>query len=324
MRIAALTTLVIAMAGVFAACGTQGGAEGGDEWAIFAGAESGELEATLAINDRSGEDEGIRMRLIGTFLGDDEGSLPLVDMGAEAQGVLNGEEVDYSGALLVDSERAVVTHGGETYETDDDAFELLESSFEEALGSGGMGDLTACQRAMEGIDLGRLADNVRAEGRSTTLDGTPVSRVSADLDVVAAIDALVELTEDPGCGPQLEALAPVPLGELRQARSSFERGVKGARVVLAVDKDGILRELTANVILKPKSGEGVVEAEAVFRLNRVNEITELLPCTGERPLAALFEKLGFDPLKALEAGGGEALTRLLEGIDRGSLGTESS
>ncbi len=50
------------------------------------------------------------------------------------------------------------------------------------------------------------------------------------------------------------------------------------------------------------------------RVSRVNEVTELPPCTGEKPISALFHGLGFDPLRAIEAGA-PGLGGLLKGID---------
>jgi hypothetical protein len=318
-RILALCLAGLAAAVLLAACG-QGGS--GDENAeasqreggstVFEGLNSGELEVTLDVY-RRGEGEGINTRILGTFLKADEG-IPLVDMAASARGELNGKEVDYFGALLVGPRRAVLTHEGETYETDVDTFELLKASFEDALWGGSAADVAACLEAVEEIELAQIAGRPTDRGRRTALDGTPLTWVSVDLDVAGVSKALRELTEDPGCGAQLQAAGLLPLRKLDGPNGALAGRVKKAEATLATGKDGIVRELAADVIVDPKGDQGAVEVEFVLRLSEVNEVEKLLPCRGENSLDALFAKLGFNPLQAIEADEAEGLLGLLQGI----------
>jgi hypothetical protein len=331
IRILALFATLAALATVLAACGGSGdNDEGGGgprgllESADFDGVKSGELELALEI-DSQGKEEEVNMRILGAFMGAGEEELPELDMAVEAHGALDGEMIDFDGGLSLLSDRAVINYEQETYEPDPTTFEMLKSDLEEAQQQGEEGDVTACQEAAEGIELSQLIDNLKNEGRRGDLDGTPVTWVSGDLNVSGAIDALTELTEDPACGAQLEAVGPLPLRGLEEADDKSKGRIKEKQVQFAVDRHGVLRDLAVNVTIEPKFPKGEeVEFEFDLRLARVNEITELPVPSPAKPLEALFKKVGVNSLEQLEASGGEGLAGLLKGIGDTSSGGGAS
>ena len=308
---------LLAIATACASCG--GGAEeaGGDRLRrplaipVLDQVRSGELELTLSFENPE-DQERLDMRLLGTFLGAGGEGLPLVDFAAEANGTNRGEEVDFDTALIATRDRAVLTYDGETYETDRRAFEALEETFGSALGRGGAGDIAACLEAAGRIEVDRLTTRVIPPAWSRMFDETAVRTTKADLRGGALAGALRQLREDPGCGAQLRAAGSLAR-LLREVEEGLRREGREAEGTLAVDKTGTMRELSAHVVLQSHQ-EGRREAALQIRLMRVNEITELPPCHGERPLAALFHRLGFNPLAPIESDRADGLIGLLEGM----------
>jgi len=272
---------------------------------------SGEIEATLRFYDPGTEDH-LDMRLIGTFLGAGGESLPLVDFGAEASGVMGAETVDVNTALIATRDRAVLTYDGDTFETDRHTFEALEASFGGALGRGGPSDVAACLEAAGQIEFARIASQDTPPAESKMVDGTPVRVTSIDLRGLALASVLRRLREDPGCGDQLRAAGSMTR-VLEEVEDALESEVGEVEATLALDGKGRMRELSVHVALHSHRKSGA-EADLLIRLMQVNEITELPPCHGERPLSALIRKLGFNPLESIEKERAAGLIGLLEGI----------
>ncbi|MDQ3725174.1 MAG: hypothetical protein M3335_04670 [Actinomycetota bacterium] len=313
--------LALALAAV--ACGGGGdgdeppvsGPRGLVESAGFDGVESGELEVTLEIDDQV-EEEEINMRILGPFMEAGGEGLPQIDIALEAHGPLDGREIDFSSGVALLTDRLVVFYEDETYEPTPAEFQALRERFEEAQEEGSPGDVTACAEAAEGVEIDRFVDGFANEGRSREIDGAPVTRVSGDLDVRGAIGVLVEMSEDPGCGPQLEAVGLPPRRALRLAKPFLARALEDARVEFAVGRDGVLRNFTFHATARPRAGKrrGEIEIDGGLRLARVNEIESLPFPEGRKPLGALFERLGSNELEGLESGSDEWLADLLEAL----------
>jgi hypothetical protein len=307
----------LALAAAFAGCGGKTDVAsapdsplGGLELPGFEQVKSGELEVTLNIVGPR-EREGARMRLIGTFVTTDGEALPQVDFGAEASGQIRGERVDLDTALIATDDRAVLTYDGDTFETDRPTFEMLQASLGRPYGSGGPADLAACLEELAGTLPIQVVGRPAPPLETKTLEGTPLSITSADVEAGDMLAALRRLEESSGCGTQLKAM-----GRLRVVLAAVETSLQGAKAAetrLAVDKSDVVRELTVSVV--PQTGErpgGAVEF--ALRLNSVNEVAELPPCYGERPLRDLIRKLGFNPLEPLETEKGGGFVGLLNGI----------
>jgi len=319
MRRWALTLLLagLGLAGLIAGCGgtyTGEDAEAAREAAWIPGLEgvkSGEIEAALSLRGPGAGDQ-IYMRVLGMFLGAGDGGLPRVDESAEASGQMGGEKIDFYTALITGSHRAAVTYEEDIYEMTPKTFDLIGASFEQALGDGTAADPYACLEAAAGVDLSRIAGKtIERDPDGAADDKTKVTAVTNELKPPTLSLALRELTEDPGCGAQLSVAAPLRK-VLEGVAREFENGLSEGEVETFVDKSGLLRELRAKAVLD-SNGQGETEAELVYSVSHVNEITELPPCTGEKPIEAFFHKLGFNPLRAIEAGE-PGLAGLLRGI----------
>ncbi|HWN73730.1 MAG TPA: hypothetical protein VNN15_07990 [Solirubrobacterales bacterium] len=315
MRRWALTLLLagLGLAGLIAGCGsTSSGEDANAGWIPgLEGVKSGEIEAALSLRG-PGEGDQLYMRVLAMFLGAGEGNLPRVDGSAEATGQVGGEKVDFYTALITGSHRAAVTYEKDVYEMGPKTFDVIGSSFERALDDGTAADPYACLEAATRIDLSRIAGKATERDSSAAADDkTKVVHVTTELKPATLSAALRELTEDPGCGAQLKAAGPLQ-GQLEAITTEFENNMEEGSVETFVSKDGLLRELRAKAVVD-LNGKGKTEAEFVYSVSHVNEIDELPPCTGEKQIEALFHKLGYNPLQAIEAGA-PGLAGLLKGI----------
>lgn len=334
-RILALFATLAALATLFAACGGSdddggdGGSGGGDpqqviENASFEGVESGEIDMSLQVSSEGDEGGEIDVSLSGPFEMGAKNELPQLDLSTQLDGSAEGEEISFEGGLTLLTDRGFVEYEGTAYEVDPTTFGFLKSALEQAQQQGGEEGLTACQEAVEGIKFSRLADNLQDEG-SADVDGTSTTKVSGDLSVSGGIDALIKLTENPACSSQFEAAGPLPINELEEAKGELSEAIKKAHLDLYVGDDDIVRKMDAELTIAPPGAEDEqVELQMEVSLSGVNEEQSFSAPANAKPLEALFNEVGVDPLKLLEAGGEGGLGGLLEGITGGSASGGSS
>jgi hypothetical protein len=325
-RIFALLAALAALATTFAACGGGGDSSSDDpqqviDNASLEGVESGDIDLSLAVKSDGEEGGDIDVSLSGPFQSEGTKDLPQLALTASASGTMEGEDIDFEGGLTLLSDRAFVNYEGTDYEVDPTTFGFVKSGFEQAQQQGGSegnpADITACQEAAGGLDVGSFVNELSNDG-SAEVDGTSTTKVSGDLNVGGAVDAIVELSEDPACASQLEAAGPLPLGELEEAKSELTSAVKEAHVEVYVGEDEIVRRLVAEVAIEPKDSGEKVELDFDLTLSGVNEEQDIAAPSGAKPLQGLFQKLGVNPIELLEAGSsGEGLGDLLEGVTGG-------
>jgi hypothetical protein len=334
IRILALFATLAALASIFAACGGGGGDDtsGEDpqkvvENASLEGVKSGEFDMSLHVNAEGDEGGEVDVGLSGPFEAGAKGELPQAEVSIEADGEAQGEKINFEGGLTLLTDRAFVDYEGTPYEVDPTTFGFLKSAFEQAQQQeGSEADVTACQKAAEGIKFSQFADNLENEG-SEDVDGTSTTKVSGDLNVSGAIDAVIQLTEDPACSSQLEAAGPLPVEELEEAKGELGKAIKKSHVEIAVGDDDIVRKFAMQLTVEPpEAKDEKVELEMDLTLSGVNEEQSFEKPDNAKPLEALFKQLGVNPLELLEAGSGEGLGGLLEGVTGGSTsgGGESS
>jgi hypothetical protein len=330
--LAALATLATA----FAACGSSDKSSEDPQKVLdnagLEGVESGDIDLSLGIKAEGDEGGDIDVSLSGPFQAGNKGDLPQLAMTASAKGSAKGEDIDFEGGLTLLGDRAYVNYEGTEYEVDPTTFGFVKSGFEQAQqqGSGSEenpADIGACQEAAAGFQVGDFADELTNDG-SVDVDGTSTTKISGDLDVGGAIDAIIKLTENPACSSQLEAAGPLPIGELEKAKGELTSAVKKAHVDVYVGDDDIIRRLAAEVTIEPKDSKGEkVEVEFDLTLSGVNEEQDISAPSGAKPLQGLFQKLDINPIELLEgASSGEGLGDLLEGVTGagGPLGGGSS
>lgn len=322
-RIFALFAIMAALAATFAACG--GGDDGGSddpqqvvEDASLEGVKSGELDLSLDVNAEGDEGGNIEINLSGPFEAGAKGELPQLDMTAEVKGSAQGDDIDFNGGLTFLTDRGFVNYEGTEYEVDPTTFGIVKATIEQSQQQEGpeSGDITACQKAAEGIKFSQFADNLKEEG-DADVEGTSTTKVSGDLNVSGAIDALIQLTEDPACSSQLEAAGPLPLSELEEAKGELSKAIKKAHVDLYVGDDDIVRKVAAELTVQPPEAVGEkVELALELTLSGVNEEQSFSAPANAKPLEGLIKKLDIEPIELLEATEG-GLGGLLEELGGG-------
>jgi hypothetical protein len=332
IRILALFATLAALASLFAACGGGGSDDksGEDpqkvvEEASLEGVKSGEFDMSLDVNAEGDEGGEFEASLSGPFEAGAKGELPQAEVKVEASGSAQDEDIAFDGGLTLLTDRAFVEYEGTNYEVDPTTFGFLRSALEQAQQQeGSEADVTACQKAAEGIKFSQFADNLENEG-SEDIDGTSTTKVSGDLNVSGAIDALIKLTEDPACSSQLEAAGPLPVEELEEAKGELGKAIKKSHVEIAVSDDDIVRKFAMELTVEPPEAKGEkVELEMEVTLSGVNEEQSFEKPSNAQPLEGLFKKLKVNPLELLEGGGSGGIGGLLEGVMGGSSSGGSS
>jgi hypothetical protein len=317
---------LIVVATAFVACG------GGDnssadpqsviDDATLQGIESADVDATIRVNASGSKGGNLEVSLSGPFESVEGGSAPKLDLTAKAKGKLNGKDVDFEGGLVLLPNSAYVNYQGTEYEVDPTTFSFVESTIKEAQKQGGEGEsagTSACQEAVSGLSVGDFVNDLSNEGEAEVA-GTTTTKISGDLDLGGGIDGLLKLYEDPACSSQLSAAGSLPsTAELRSAKGEVEKSVKTAHVDVYVGDDDIVRRVAAQLSIEPTKGEGgpsKAEVDIDLTLSGVNEDQEIVAPQNARPLGALFQKLGVNPLELLGAlqGQGNGLEELFEEI----------
>lgn len=325
IRFFALFATLAVLTSVFAACGGGGSDSSNEdpqkvvEKASLEGVKSGEFDMSLQVNAEGDEGGEFEASLSGPFEAGAKGELPQAEVKVEASGNAQGEDINFEGALTLLTDRAFVEYEGTPYEVDPTTFGFLKSAFEQAQQQeGSEADVTACQKAAEGIKFSQFADNLENEG-TEDIDGTSTTKVSGDLNVEGAIDAVIQLTEDPACSSQLEAAGPLPINELEEAKGELSKAIKRSHVEIAVGDDNIVRKFAMELTVEPPQAKGEkVELEMELTLSGVNEEQSFEEPSNAKPLEGLFKQLGVNPLELLEGGGSGGLGGLLEGLMGGS------
>lgn len=298
----------VAAAMALAACSDGGGGDADPQAivddATLSGIESADLDLSLAI-ETSGEGGDLDVSLSGPFKGEGEGQNPQLAMRAEVSGMVNDNEVDFDGGLVLLPNSAYVNYEGIDYEVDPTTFSFVESTLKQQ--SGGKG-ATACQEAAGELDVSSFGKDLKDEG-SADVGGTETTKLSGELDVEGALDALGQLSEDPACKTQLESSGAIPTGEeLEKAEAEVKDAVKAANVDLYVGEDNIVRRIVAQLTIEPEGqGSEKVEVDVDLTLTGVNEEQEISAPAESKPLSDLFIKLRINPIElagALQEGKG--------------------
>jgi hypothetical protein len=324
---------LLALGAALAACGDSGNADKSPEAvleeATFEGIESGEVDLSMSVDAQGSGGGHVDVSLSGPFESEGE-ELPRLDLTAEAKGRMDGEDIDFDGGLVLLPNKAYVSYEGVDYEVDSTTFSFVQSTIEETQqreGGGKQTGVTACQEvAAEKVDIGEFADNLVNDG-SADVDGTGTTKVSGDLNVSGAIDAIVELSEEPACKAQLGAAGPLPSNDqVEEAKSEIDDALKQAHVEVFVGDDDIVRRLGAQLTIAPKasgSGPESIDLDFDLTLTGVNEEQSIVAPQKAQRLSKLFIELGINPIELIgllsgEGLGGAGLGGLLGGL--GDLG----
>ena len=249
-----------------------------------------------------------------------------------AKGFAGGEKIDFEGGLTLLGDKAYVGYAGTEYEVDPATFNFVRSVIRRRAGTPNpAAEATACQEAAAEMELSGLVENLKGEG-STDVGGTSTNKVSGELDVAGAIDAAIELSENPACREQLRAAGSLASpAQLEKRRGELESAVKSAHVDLYVGDDHIVRRISVEAKVEPQKGKASAKAKSAevefdLKLTGVDEEQTIEAPASSKPLSALFVKLGINPLELLSLlqgaknfNGSGAIGELLEGIRSGGL-----
>jgi hypothetical protein len=319
----------IAIATSLAACG-GGDESSGDpqqvlDSATLQGIDSASLDLSLDVKASGQEGGDLTVDVAGAFQGEGKGELPQLDMTATAKGEIEGSDVDFDGGLVLLPNSAYVNYEGVDYEVDPTTYSFIEQTIKqqqrESGVEGGSDEAAACQEAVGGLKVGEFVEDASSES-SADVGGAGTTKVSGDLDVSGAIDALIEVAESPACRGQLAAAGPLPSeSELEDAKGEVQDAVKDAHVDVYVGEDDIVRRIAAQLTIEPQGsddGPSKVELDLDLTLTGVNEEQEISAPGRSKPLSDLFIKLGVNPIELLGLlqgeGGEEGLGNLFESL----------
>jgi hypothetical protein len=324
LRIFLLFAALAGLATVFAACGSSSGG-GSDEspeavieGATFKGIENADLEASIGINVSGNEGGHLDISISGPFQGGGKGQYPELDLTAKASGSVKGKDVDFEGGLVLLPSKAFVDYEGVEYEVDPGTFTIVKSAIERAQSQNGSSSsaTTACQEAAASdLSVGDFVENLSNEG-SADVGGAGTTKVSGDLNVSGAIEAITKLAEDPACSAQLNAAGGAPLSQLEKAKGEVEGALKTSHADVYVGDDNIVRRVSTELSIEPEGSSEKVDVSIDVALNDVNKGQVISPPSNAEPLSQLFLKLGINPIELLEAGtSGNGLGSLLQNIE---------
>lgn len=321
VRILSVFVALIALSAAFAACG--GGSDDPQsivDDATLQGIESAAIDLTLEAKVQGEKGGKVDVKLSGPFQSEEGADLPELDLAFSSKGSLGGKDLNREGGITLLGSKAYVGYEGIEYAVDSTTFGFAKSLLkQQGGGQGQSSEIAACQDAAGDLDLADFVDGLKDEG-SAEVGGTSTTKVSGNLDVSSAIDAVGKLVEDPACSEQLKAAGPIPsTAELDKAKSTVRDSVKSAHADLYVGDDHIVRRITAQVTVEPKgskAGAKRVDLDLDLTLTGVNEEQTISAPANAKPLSDLFLKLNINPIELLGAfqngGGVSGLGDLLE------------
>jgi hypothetical protein len=318
---------LLALAGlatVLAACGGGGGGSSESpqavlEGATFKGIESADLELKADVEASGKKSGNARVEVSGPFQSKGQGQLPELDMSAHVSGSVEGKAIDKELGLVLVPNQAFVSYEGEEYEVDPTTFSFIESAIDKAnKGESTTEASAACQKAASQVDVADFIENPSNEG-GADVGGTETTKISGNLDVPGAIGQVLKIAENPACSSSLQSAGSLPLARLDEAKTEVEKALKSAHVDLYVGEDKIVRRVTAEFSIEPEGAGEKVDVNLDLAFNGVNEEQEIEVPSGGKPLTALFQKLGVNPLELLQGiQSGKGLN--LEGLLNGAVG----
>lgn len=275
---------------------------------------SGVIDLSLRIKSTGGKGSNLAIEVSGPFR-KTEGPIPIADIELTAKGNLDGEAGDFQGGLTLLPKRGFLTYEGVEYELNPYNYNFAKESFLPSKPRGKDGKLfafTVCLESAADRGVAEFVENPVDEGK-VEVDGVRATKVSGDLDVAAALDAIDELANELACRAQLASAGRSP-EEVEEATKNLRGGVKDAHFEAYVGDDGVPLKVAASFAAEPKGGgRDEIQVDLEFALSAVDEAPQIKHSAGARSIFAWFEKLG---LNSLESGflfsETESLARVLE------------
>lgn len=262
--------------------------------------DSGVLDLSFDLAATGAEEGTITASLTGPFQsGEEEGSLPEVDLTASATADAADTSFDFEGGLTLTPDGAFISYAGEDYMLDEATFGLVEQAYEESAATQEQADDSG-SLSQFGVDPASWVTDLTNEG-TEDLDGTEVVHVTGTGDVTAIVDDLTSIAEQTGQAGQLGS---AQLGQLEEL-------VESASIdVFANAEDDTLRQLDLNMEIVDPAGEGSATLTFSIGIDDPNTEQTITAPTDARPIVELFDQI---------PGGAAALGEL-----GGSIGTSGA
>lgn len=286
------------------------------EAAGFQGVHSGVVDTNFVVTKLK-ENESMSLRLTaGVDRSEEGGSAPFY-LAISSQGQWNGRSIDFNSLLVVLANAAVVNLGSgveqEPYRIGSSTLKNLRLKLSQSQQDGGSSDLSACLQAAQEVNFARLMRDPEGRTGREEADGTEVVLVVGDIEIAGLRDLMVKLADDPACGAQMKALGLPTADQLEAAKVDLSKGIKGAPLTLAVDRHGVIRELSMRFECAELNGN-FFELQFDFKLGEVNQAVEVSGAIEGKPLDDLLPKLDTTMAAVLRAAGDEAVIAFLEGL----------
>jgi hypothetical protein len=220
------------------------------------------------------------VKLAGPYKSNGKGELPSADLAVQ---IMGAAPATINGRLISTGKNAFIEYGGETYEIGEATIAELQKS------GGSSGQLTPNDiKTMMGQMQDWFPESDTQE--QADLDGEPVTRVTGQLDLSAALTDLKELAKRPGMSAT-EGLKELSRGDIKR----IERMFSDPRFTLDVGRDdGKLRRIVATMKMDNGSEQGAMEFSIRFK-DVDKPVTIDAPAAGSgKPIEELGKQLEQD------------------------------
>jgi hypothetical protein len=303
-----LTALCLSVTALTACGGSSKDPQQTLESATFEGIESAAFDGALKIESKGSQGGDVGVSLSG------RAQVEGVEVTAKVDGTARGKPVDLEGGLTLLGKRGFVNYRGTEYEIDPSNYGIAKPLFAPALAEAGGAEIRECREAAAEIQIGDLLGNLREDG-GAEVAGTETTEISGELDVPAAVEAMVSLVEDPACSTQFEALSPFALYKVRLLADELASSAEKGTVQVYVDDDDLIRKLSVEFSGDPGAGRGPVTVHLELALSGVDEEQKIEVPPNAKPIFALLARLGVSPLEFLGwSRGGEGVRKLGEQV----------
>ena len=275
---------------------------------------SGDLTLNASVKAEGSQGGEFDASLSGPFQGDASNpkSLPQLDWKATASGSGAGQNIDFSGGLVITSDNAYVEYKDQAYELGSDQFQQLKDQVEQQAGATGGASPTSfaegCKQAIEQAGGDTSACDIKFESWITNLTnegdadvgGTSTTHISGDADVskilsdIGNIASSIPSAASSGFDPSQLGLA---AGAVTDASIDVYSGTD----------DHVLRKLDANLTIDPSalgapSGQiGKITISFSVEIDGLNSDQTITAPANPKPISDLIGSSGLD-LGALGGG----------------------
>ena len=162
--------------------------------------------------------------------------------------------------------KAYVRYDGTDYEVDPTTFSFIESAVEQAQREGGaQGGIRGRDRlpgSRGGLDQRRRLRREPSNDGAADVDGTETTKVSGDLDVTGALEAVIEADRNPSLQRAARSRrSAAARTNSKRPRGEIEDALKSASAEVYVGEDGIVRRVAAQLTIEPKGSDESVEID---------------------------------------------------------------